>query len=431
MRDEAVRSWVIKGDICFSRSREELETAKDSYLICVDGKCRGVFPRLPEEYKGLLLRDYTGFLVIPGMTDLHLHGPQYAFRGLGMDLELLEWLETHTFPEESRYADLSYAKRAYEIFAKELKRSETTRAVVFGTVHVEATELLMDLLEKTGLETLVGKVNMDRNCPDSLCEAGAEDSLEATRRWLLDCMEEGRYRRTRPILTPRFIPSCSDALMRGLGELQRFYELPVQSHLSENLSEIEWVRELCPWSACYADAYGQPGLLQTNGQTIMAHCVYSSKEELELLKENQVYIAHCPQSNTNLASGIAPVRRYLDCGMNVGLGSDVAGGASLSMFRCMEDAVAVSKLRWRLEDQSLKPLTVPEVFYLATAGGGSFFGKVGSFQEGYLCDAVIVDDSDLLSPRELSVRERVERLIFLHGEGGRVVGKYVNGRAVL
>ena len=158
--------------------------------------------------------------------------------------------------------------------------------------------------------------------------------------------------------------------MKGLGELAAEYKVPAQSHLSENLSEIGWVKELCPWSTCYGDAYDHFGLL--GEKTIMAHCVYSTDEEVDLLRRTGTYIAHCPQSNAQLASGIAPIRRYLDLGMNVGLATDVAGGADLSMWRCMADAVAVSKLRWRLVDQSLSPLTTQEAFWMATMGGGSF-----------------------------------------------------------
>ena len=147
-----------------------------------------------------------------------------------MDLELLEWLNTRTFPEEAKYSDMEYARKAYTIFAENMKHSATTRACIFATMHREATELLMDLMEETGLKTMVGKVNMDRNSPDILVEETAE-SLRETRQWLEDI--KGRYRNTAPILTPRFIPTCSDTLMEELKKIQMEYDLPVQSHLSE------------------------------------------------------------------------------------------------------------------------------------------------------------------------------------------------------
>ena len=161
----------------------------------------------------------------------------------------------------------------------------------------------------------------------------------------------------------------------------------------------------------------------------MAHCVHSSEEEIALMKEKNVFVAHCPQSNTNIASGIAPIRIYLDKDMKVGLGSDVAGGAHLSIMRAMTDAIQCSKLRWRMYDQSLKPLNFEEAFYLATKGGGEFFGKVGSFEEGYEFDALVLDDENLPHPQELTLKERIERIVYL-GDDRNVKSKYVAGRLV-
>ncbi len=418
-------SFVLKGNVCYSVNPQEVSCTEAGYVVCVDGKSAGVFAELPAQYAELPLVDCGDQLIVPGMSDIHVHAPQYSFRGLGMDLELLDWLNTHTFPEESKYAELGYADRAYGIFADDLRRSATTRAVVFGTIHVPATELLMDKLEATGLVSYVGKVNMDRNSPDILVET-SEESAAATRAWIADVAS--RYERTHPIITPRFAPSVTDDLMAELASIAKEHDLPVQSHLSENLSEIDWVKGLCPWSSCYGDAYDHFGLM--GNKTVMAHCVYSTDEEVDLLKRTGTYVAHCPQSNTMLASGIAPVRRYLDLGVNVGLATDVAGGANLSMFRCVADAVAVSKLRWRLVDQELAPLTTQEALWLATVGSGSFFGKVGSFAEGYEFDALVLDDSAIRTPLEVSVWDRVERYVYLADEGGRLARKYVAGREI-
>ena len=140
-------SFVLHGNIIDSESPERLRVAADSYLVCEEGRCTGVFSALPERFSGLPLTDFGDRLILPGMTDLHLHAPQFAFRGLGMDLELLDWLNTITFPQEAKYADLSYAKKAYSIFVDDLKHSFTTRACIFATLHRPATELLMDMLE--------------------------------------------------------------------------------------------------------------------------------------------------------------------------------------------------------------------------------------------------------------------------------------------
>lgn len=422
-------TFAIKGNILYTESPHSFTVVENGFLVGKDGKVAGVFAVLPPQFADVEVRDAGDALVVPGLVDLHLHAPQFAYRGLGMDLELLEWLNTNTFPEEAKYVDINYAEKAYRIFVDAMKNSATTRASVFATVHVPATMMLMDMLEQSGLVTYVGKVNMDRNSPDILSEADAQASLQQTREWLAACKK--RYERTQPILTPRFIPSCTDGLMRGLSEIQKETGVPVQSHLSENLSEIGWVQELCPGTQSYGDAYNQFGMFGGHGcPTIMAHCVHPKGNEFELMKQNGVFVAHCPASNANLSSGVAPMRKYLEGGVKAGLGTDIAGGFSASIFRAMSDAIQHSKLRWRLQDDTLKPLTVPEAFYLGTKGGGEFFGKVGSFEEGYEFDALVIDDSPLASPRELSLVERAERLVYM-AEECKITDKYVKGTKII
>lgn len=420
--------FALKGTIIYTKELGKLEIYENSYLVCENGVIQGIYDELPSGLAHIPVDDMGDKLIIPGLVDLHVHAPQYSFRGLGMDLELLDWLNTNTFPEEAKYADLEYAKKAYDVFVRNMKKSATTRACVFATLHNEATLLLMDKLEETGLATMVGKVNMDRNSPDILREASAAASADATREWLGAVQERG-YRHTAPILTPRFTPSCTDELMTLLKEIQTEYNLPLQSHLSENQGEISWVKELCPWSGFYGDAYDHFGLFGGDCKTIMAHCVYSDEQELSRMKERGVYVAHCPESNINLSSGVAPIRRYLDEGIRVGLGSDVAAGSSENMFLAMAQAIQASKMRWRLLDDSLKPLTVEEVFYLATKGGGAFFGEVGSFEPGYAFDAVVLDDSRLEHPQPLTSKQRLERIIYL-GDEREVAVKFVEGNRI-
>ena len=422
------KSFVLKGNIVYSGENKELCSIEGGYVVCENGICRGAFEKLPKQYETLPLTDYGDKIILPGMTDLHIHAPQYTFRGTGMDLELLEWLETNTFPEEAKYKDVLYANEAYAKFAKNLKHSSTTRACVFGTIHRRSTLVLMDHLERSGLVTMVGKVNMDRNSPDELRE-GTQESAEETVEWMKD-VQHKKYKNTLPILTPRFIPSCTDELLDMLKMVQMRYQIPVQSHLSENLSEIEWVKELCPYAEFYGDAYDHFGLFGADAPTVMAHCVYSTEEEIQRMKENGVYVAHCPESNENLSSGIAPVKRYLEEGLSVGLGSDVAGGSTENLFRAMAHAIQMSKMRWRLVDQKYPALKSEEAFYMATKGGGSFFGKVGSFEEEYEFDAVVLDDSRLESSRQMSVKDRLEKMIYLADER-EVKAKYVRGNKII
>lgn len=416
------RTFALKGNIIFTPACGRLEVRPGQYLVCEDGLVAGIFETLPERFGGIPVHDHGDRLILPGLVDLHVHASQYAYRGLGMDMELLDWLEENAFPEEARFAEQEYAAAAYRVFTDELTRSATTRACVFATVHRPATLLLMELMEKAGLRGFVGKLNMDSNCPDYLRET-TDGSLAETRRWL---EESAGFSSVRPVITPRFIPSCSEKLMNGLGELQRQFGAAMQSHLSENLSEIEWVKQLRPWSRFYGEAYSRPGLFGGECPTVMAHCIWSGEEERALMKEQGVFLAHCPQSNMNVSSGIAPVRTWLNEGQKAGLGSDVAGGAHLSIFRAMTDAIQCSKLRWRLVDDSLAALTLPETLYLATKGGGEFFGKVGSFEPGYEFDAIVMDDSALPTTRKCTLTERLERVVWL--SDGLPLAKYVAGR---
>ncbi len=417
---------IIKGNFFDCSENMELRVRTGAYCVVKDGLSEGLFDELPEKYAGAPVTDYGDMMIMPALVDLHTHAPQYTFHGMGMDLELLEWLNTYTFPEEARYRDLEYASQAYDIFVDALTRSGTGRAVIFGTIHTEATLLLMDKLEKSGLVTYVGKVNMDRNSPDNYREE-AEESLRETERFVEEALS---FRNTFPILTPRFIPTCSDELMRGLSGIRKKTGLPVQSHLSENRSEIEWVKELVPDAAFYGDAYDMFGLFGGECKTVMAHCVSSGKEEIERMAQNGVFVAHCPNSNTNISSGIAPVRKLLDAGIRVGLGSDVAGGHSLSLFDEMVSAVQVSNLRWRCIDQNDRQLSMTEVFYMATRAGGEFFGKVGCFDRGYEFDALVIDDRGLAGMLKPDAEHRFLRSLYLSHECS-IAAKYVNGNKIL
>ena len=428
-------SFVLKGNICHAKNPKELDLHDNAYAVCINGISQGVFEVLPKEFEKLPLYDYGDALIFPGMVDLHIHAPQFAFRGTSMDLELMDWLNRYTFPEEEKYENLEYAQKAYGIFVDALKKSATTRSCIFATRHRYATELLMKLMEESGLISYVGKVNMDREASKDLTEKSADISAYTTFGWINAVKD--KFLRTKPILTPRFIPCCTDKLMEELREIQVAYGIPVQSHLSESKGEIDFVKTLRPENPFYGDSYNEYDLfgknddIDTDVKTVMAHCVWSTDEEVELMRKNGVFVAHCPASNMNLTSGIAPIRKYLDLGLNVGLGSDVAGGHSESIFRAITDGIQVSKMYFRMVDENYKPLVFSEAFYLATKGGGKFFGKVGSFEKGYEFDAVVMDDDVLVHPQPLTLAERVERAVYLGLDEKGVTAKFVAGEKVL
>ena len=428
-------SFVLKGNVCQTLNPRELYLREKAFVVCENGVSRGVFNKLPKQYAHLPLYDYGDALIFPGMVDLHAHAPQYAYRGTSMDLELMDWLNLYTFPEEEKYENLEYAQKAYSMFVNALKNSATTRACIFATRHRQATELLMSLMEESGLISFVGKVNMDRESSEKLIEKSADLSAYTTFGWINAVKD--KFTRTKPILTPRFIPCCTDKLMEELREIQMAYGIPVQSHLSESKGEIEFVKSLRPENPFYGDSYNEYDLfgknddVNTDVKTVMAHCVWSTDEEVELMKKNGVFVAHCPASNMNLTSGIAPIRKYLALGLNIGLGSDIAGGHSESIFRAITDAVQSSKMYFRMVDEKYKPLIFAEAFYLATKGGGKFFGKVGSFEDGYEFDAVVLNDDVLCHPQPLTLAERMERAVYLGLDEKGLTAKYVAGRKVL
>ena len=298
----------------------------------------------------------------------------------------------------------------------------TMRSAVFGTIHPESTRILADLFIQAGMGAYVGIVGMNRNAPETL--RNTTDELMDGMRMLKAHLDEHGNGLVRPIITPRFVPSCSDKMLTALGEYARETGLPVQSHLSENRSEIDWVKELEPEATCYGDAYNKYGLF---GQTptLMAHCCYTDGEEMELMKQNGVFVVHCPTSNSNLSSGMAPIRKFLNAGIHVALGTDISAGHHMSMLRVMQYAIQVSKLNYAQTHGEMPFLSLSEVVYLATKGGGSFFGKVGAFEPGYEFDALLIDDR-YLNFDNYTLPQRLERYIYL-GDDRDIKRRYCRG----
>lgn len=399
-------SYSIRGTVVFSPSMDKLVTREAACINVHNGvlECITDAPSYP-------LIDYKDSLIVPGMVDMHVHAPQYAQRGMGFDLKLLQWLSTYTFPTESKFCDLEYARKIYSAFVLDLVRKGTTHACIFATVHVPATFLLAQLLEEAGITALVGKVCMDREAPDGLLETTSQ-SLKQTSSWLSDMPSRPNVR---PIITPRFVPSCTDELLKGLGKLAQDMNLPIQSHLSESAGEIRHVLELSG-GIPYVDIYDNYGLLTSS--TIMAHCVFSDEHEIALLKQKGVTIAHCPESNTSITSGIAPIRAFIEAGVKMGLGSDIAGGSKLCMLDVMAEAIKVSKLR-SIAYEEQHSLTISEALYMAT--DRQFFGEGVGFEEGKPFSCIVLDDSHLLPVS--TPKERLERMLYL-SDDRRIAATY-------
>ena len=416
---------ILKGNIVSAPVCGRLDVTEHGYLIAENGVITGVYPVLPEQYAGAAVEDYGDDLIVQSFADLHLHGAQYPMLGMGMDRPLLDWLNAYAFPTEARFADTDYARTVYRQLAHELAARGTTRVCMFASLHTDATLILMDELEKAGITGYVGKGNMDRNGLPGVLQETTEESIRETVRWLDGC----HFEHVKPILTPRFTPSCTDELMTALGRLAQERGLYVQSHLSENTREIEWVRELHPDCKQYWETYDKYGLWKDH--TVMAHCVHSDARERRAIRDAGVVVAHCADSNVNICSGLCPVRQMVNEGLWVTLGSDIAGGAQLPMYKVITMTIRTSKARRVTDGWHPDFLTVPEGYYLGTTAGHRYFGAGDGFAAGDRLHAVVIDDGDFPeASHPLSVRERFERAVYMTHRHN-IVSVWSDGREVV
>ncbi len=402
----------IRGTIITANEQDKLDITENGTIILDDGgTILGVYASdaLPELYKNADIEDYGNSIITTSFCDMHLHAPQYPMLGLGMDLPLMQWLYNYTFRTEALFKDTAFARDVYSVLARELIARGTTRVCAFSSVHTDSSLVLMEELERAGVFGYVGKVSMDRNTTDELMES-TEGAISEERRFIEESLS--RFTDIHPMLTPRFTPSCTDELMRGLGELGREYGIRAQSHLSENFEEIETVHSLCPDCERYYQTYERAGLW--NEGTVMAHCVHSDSVERAAMKAAGVWVAHSPNSNTNIYSGIAPVRRMINEGLNVSLGSDIAGGDNLSMRHVACAAIRVSKLRYYYADRAEEErfLDVAEAFSLSSSRPRRFFDLSYGFEAGEKLEAVVLSDVSHGPSIPLNPQERFERLIY-------------------
>lgn len=417
---------VLKGNIVFTKEKEAFNVYEGAYIVVEDKTIVGIYKVLPEEYQtnppSVVLLDYGDALIIPSFIDLHIHAPQFMQMGIGLNLELLDWLKQYTFMLEQQFEDVHYAKKVYPEFVEALYQNGTLRSVIYGTIHNGSNDVLVEELKKKGLSAYVGKVNMDQNAPETLLQ-DAEVSLSETRAFILKHQPEDLVK---PIITPRFAPSCTSKLLKGLGDLSKELQVPIQTHLSENLNEVEWVKELFPSCDNYSSVYREHGLYGEE-KTLLAHAIYLNEEEVQMTKESNVYLVHCPNSNMNLSSGIMPVTQYLDEGMQMGMGSDVGAGHRMGMNLTICSAIQCSKML-HIFDPTKRILSESEAFYLGTKGNGKFFGNTGSFEEGYLFDALIIKDPHPLVS-DLKPLERLQRFLYCGGPDS-IVSRYLEGRKI-
>ncbi|EEH43920.2 guanine deaminase [Paracoccidioides brasiliensis Pb18] len=361
-------------------------------------------------------RERNGFF-FPGFIDTHIHAPQYPNSGIFGSSTLLDWLETYTFPLESSFGNKEDPSQpppiAHTVYNRVVSRTlshGTTCAAYYATIHVPATNLLATICHRKGQRALIGRSCMDSpaTCPSYYREESASASLSATKATIAHINSlDPTHTLVRPVITPRFAPSCTPAAMSQFGALAASTSPPtfIQTHIAENLNEIALVARLFPSSKSYADVYDSVGLLTPH--TILAHAVHLSPDERALIAKRRSSVAHCPASNSAICSGLCPVRELLDEGITVGLGTDVSGGWSPSVLEAVRQACLVSRLlQFRKQDahadakaepksvSGREKISVEEGLYLATRGGAGAVGMqdaIGGFEVGMWWDAQMVE----------------------------------------
>ncbi|MCU1717004.1 guanine deaminase [Pseudomonas sp. 5P_3.1_Bac2] len=370
------------------------------------------------------LVEFPNALITPGFIDTHIHYPQTGMIA-SYGEQLLDWLNTYTFPTERQFADPQHAQAVAEFFIKELLRNGTTTALVFASVHKQSVDAFFAEAAKWDLRMIAGKVLMDRNAPDYLTdtpESGYTQSKELIERW----HGKGRLHYA---VTPRFAPTSSPEQLRLAGQLFNEYnDLYMHTHLSENRDEIAWVKSLFPERKGYLDVYDHYQLI--GQRAVFAHAVHLSDEECQRLAETGSAVAFCPTSNLFLGSGLFDLHKMEQQGVRVGLGTDVGAGTSFNQLQSLNEAYKVMQL----QGQKLDPF---KSLYLATLGGAKALyldDKIGNFTRGKEADFVVLDyhATPLLKYRlqqASSLAEKLFALIML-GDDRVIQQTFAAGRLV-
>jgi len=408
----------IRGHLIDAPSWGRLRSRPDGALVVRSGKIveTGDYVSLRKRPRDAEIRwlDGPGLLVYPGLVDLHTHLPQYPAVARG-GADLLPWLRQHIFPLERDFTG-PIARRVPPRFFAELARNGTTTAAVYTAVFEDTCQAAFEAAEKSGMRILMGKMMMDVGSygtlqPRKAVSISLIESERLCKRW--HGVDNGRIEYA---FSPRFAVSCSEKMLRGAAELAAATGAYLQTHLAENREEIEKVRNLFMWARDYTDVYAKCGLL--GPRTLLGHAIHLSPAEREVLAASGAAVAHCPTSNLFLNSGPFPLDALRAAGIRIGLGSDVAGGPELNLWRVMRAAIEIQHARSWYEPET-RPIGPAEAFYLATQGGAEALGKgaiIGTLDEGKEADFILVDPAPLLPygrAGRLPIPETAEDLVAL------------------
>jgi guanine deaminase len=389
----------------------------------------GAYAQLAPRFEGVAVQHFPGRILAPGFIDMHVHFPQTDVIGSPAE-GLLPWLENYTFPHEARFSDHGYARGVAKVFVDELLRNGVTTALAFATSHPHSVDALMEEAQARRMRLIGGKVLQDRHSPDGVrdqTEQSLVDTEALIRRW------HGQARLGYAI-TPRFAPSCSEAQLRGAGELAaRYPDVWIQSHVAENKDEIRWARELFPDARSYLSVYEGFGLLRE--RAVYAHCIHFDDEDRALMRDTGAAAAVSPTSNLFLGSGFFDYEGADRVGMRYGLASDVGGGTSFSPFHTMMAAYYVGREGQTKPGVSLGP---QHLWWQHTAGAAQALGLeglVGNLQPGCEADFLVLNpQATPLLARKTSQARDLDELLFamiVLGDDRVVEHAFVNGSPAL
>lgn len=373
------------GDPFYETEENSVRYVKDGLLVIEDGKIKafGAYADLESEYGEISVTTYDERLIMPGFIDTHIHYPQTEMIAAYGE-QLLEWLDQYVFPTEGKFQDKDYAEKVAEVFLDQLLSNGTTTALVFAAVFPQSVDAFFEAAERRHLCMIAGKVMMDRNAPDYLCDT-ADSSYQETKDLIQKWHKKGRLRYA---VTPRFAITSTDEQLQKAGKLlNEFPDVYMHTHISENVNEVAWVKELFPNCEGYLDAYDQAGLVKE--RCVFAHGVHLTDCEFQRLSEAGSAIAFCPTSNLFLGSGLFKIEqaKSAEYPVKVGLGTDVGAGTSFSLLQTANEAYKVAQLR----QQKLSPF---KALFLATLGGARALcleDTLGNFEVGKEADFIVLD----------------------------------------
>jgi len=371
-----------------------------------------------------IVHDLSDKLLVPGFIDTHVHYPQVDIIA-SHGTQLLEWLETYTFPVEQQFADIDAARNSAAFFLDELMRNGTTTALVFGTVHKASVDAFFSEAQKRKLRMICGKVMMDRNAPDALCDT-AQSSYDDSKALIAQWHNKERLGYA---VTPRFAPTSSNEQLQLAGRLlEEHHDVHLHTHLSENIAECDWVASLFPGQLDYLSVYEHFGLVRK--RSVFAHSIHLSHSEWTRLSRANAAVAHCPTSNLFIGSGLFDLRAAMKAGVSVGLGTDVGGGDSFSLLQTINEAYKIQQL----QGFNLNP---EQAFYMATLGGAVALDldkHIGNFEPGKEADFLALDtNATPLLQRRVSVAKNWQSTLFalmMLGDDRCIYDTFIMGKSV-